>query len=261
MTLFSRLLAGLTLLLAAVLLLLSLTAAVAVWFLRQPVTSRATNLLARIESALQVAQNGLTSLQTSLDRSSERLLSVRQEQRKLDQQTNPPSSARRLLARTVQQRLSPELGDAHSTLHTVAEASIVVSSILEDIGNVPFLANAGLDSQDLTRLNQRLLQVESSAWELSRLLGDPDSSAEADAQLSRVEQTILALRTLITQYESKLLQARQQKELLQSRIFPWITPATLLLSLLCFWFALSQISLLVHAWSWCRHSSSSPHPV
>jgi hypothetical protein len=54
---------------------------------------------------------------------------------------------------------------------------------------------------------------------------------------------------------------RQKTEELNSRTLPWITPATVLVSLVCFWIALSQVSLLCHARSWERHSGcANPWP-
>jgi len=46
----------------------------------------------------------------------------------------------------------------------------------------------------------------------------------------------------------QLAQVRQRAEALKSRALPWITPAALLI-----WIALSQVSVLFHAWSWWKH--------
>jgi hypothetical protein len=39
---------------------------------------------------------------------------------------------------------------------------------------------------------------------------------------------------------------------MKSRTLPWITPAAVVISVVSFWFALSQVSLLCHAWSWLK---------
>jgi hypothetical protein len=251
-----RILAGLVLLLGAAGLLLSLAGGVGVWIVKEPATAKATRIFGRIEAALDVADQGLDHVKSSLARAVERLDSAREEQRKLAQESRTPDVARRFLARTVQQRIAPGIGDAHEKLHTVAEAAVVVNSVLEDVGNIPFLSIPGLDTDRLAEINSNLSRVESSTWELLRLLGESGSEAGMDAanRLSQVERTLKTMQGLIAEYEPQLTQVRQRTETLKSWTLPWITPATILISAVCFWIALSQVSLMAHALSWWRHS-------
>ena len=157
------------------------------------------------------------------------------------------------MARTVQQRIAPEIGNAQETIHTVAEAAVVVNSVLEDLGNFPFLSTSGLDSAQLTEITGTLSQMESSAWELTRLLGEPGLDSEStDIQLSRIDQTLKTMQRLVAEYEPQFRQVRERTESLKANILRWITPSSVLISLVLFWIALSQISVLVHAWSWFR---------
>jgi hypothetical protein len=258
-----RVLAGLVLLLSTAGLLLSVAGGVGVWIVKGPVTDRATRVFGRVEAALDVVEQGLDHAQASLARAAERLDGVKQEQRKLAREPRRNSALGRLLARTVQQRVAPELGDAHETLHTVAEAAVVVNSVLEDVGNLPPLATSGLDLDRLTELNSRLADVGPAAWELSRLLGEPgpESDPEAGAQLSRIERTLDTMRGLVGQYQAQVAQARQRTEELKTRTLAWITPAAVLVSLVCFWIAASQVSLLSHARSWWRRSAGTAQAI
>jgi hypothetical protein len=238
-------------------LLLSLAAGIGIWIVKEPVTTKATRIFERIDAALDIADEGLDHVKTSLTRASERLDRAREEQRQLSQGPRRNNMTQRLLARTVLPRIAPDFGDAHETLHKVAEAAVVVNSVLEDVGNFPFLSVAGLDVGDLTQVNSLLSQVESRAWDLSRLLGEPPSDPDSDAvgpQLSRIEQALKTMQRLLAEYEPHLTQVRQRTEQLKSSIFSWITPAAILVSFVCFWIALSQVSLLAHAWAWWRQS-------
>jgi hypothetical protein len=255
MNVCKRILAGLTLLLATVMLLLSLAGGVGVWIVKEPATDKATHVFERIEAALKVADEGLGQVKTSLDRAAERLDSDKKEQRKLAQKPQEGGAIRRLMLRTVQQ-VAPELGNANEKLHTVAEAAVVVNSILEDVGSFPFLSISGLDLDRLTEMNSRLADVGPAAWELSRLLGEPapgDSDTATNTRLSTVERTLKTMQGFVAEYHPRVTEVRQRTEGLKSRIFFWITPASVLVSLICFWIALSQISVLFHAWSWWKH--------
>jgi hypothetical protein len=257
MWVWKRFLAGLTLLIGVAALLLSLAGAIGVWVVKGPVTASATHIFERIEAALDIADQGLDHVETSLSRAAERLDSAKEEQRKLAREPRTADVARRFLARTVQQRIAPEIGDSLEELHTVAEAAVVVNSVLEDVGSLPFLSISGLDLDQLTEMNSRLADVAPAAWELSRLLGEsgqePDSDA-ASTQMSRVERALSTLRGMVAEYEPQVKQVRQRTDDLKSRTLPWVTPAAVLFSLVCLWVALSQISVLCHAWSWWRRA-------
>jgi hypothetical protein len=258
-----RILAGLTLLLSTAGLLLSIAAGVSVWVVKEPVTAKATRTFARVDAALDVADKGLEHVKAKLDRATERLETVKAEQQKLAKKPRKGLSARRVLARTVQRKIVPEVGDAHEKLHTVAEAAVVVNSVLDDLSNFPYLSVAGLDIDQLTAMNSRLAEVAPAAWELSRLIGEPAPAAgeDAGAQLSLVERFLKRMRALIDEYEPRLREVRQRTEELKSRTLPNITPAAVGISFVCFWIALSQVSLLAHAWSWWKGPNHNASPA
>jgi flagellar hook-length control protein FliK len=103
---------------------------VGVWIVKESMTTRTTRLFERVEAALDIAEQGLDHVQTNLANAVERLEGVKAEQRKLAQEPQRANALRRLMARTVAPRIAPEFGDAHDTLHTVAEAAVVVDIVL-----------------------------------------------------------------------------------------------------------------------------------
>jgi hypothetical protein len=247
-----RILAAITMLLSTVGLLIALAGGIGVWLVKEPVTEKATALFERIETKLDKADKGLEHAEKTLARASDRLADVREERRKAAANPGRLDVARRFLARTVRQTIAPDLGDAHETLHTVSEAAVVVNSILDDMGSFPFLGVTGLDVDRLSEMNSRLAGVGPMAWELSRLLGDSAPDSDPGAQLSRIEQTLKTMQGLITDYQSQVTQVRERTDALKSLLFRWIMPVTIGISVVCFWIALSQISLLCHAWSWWK---------
>jgi hypothetical protein len=242
-------------LVALVILLLVVAAGVGVWIAKPPVTATAHHLFERVEVALDMADQGLDHAGVSLTKASERLDSVKQQQRKIAQEPRRASTIGRMLARTVQQKIAVDLEDAQETLHDVAEAAVVVNSMLEDIGSFPLLSESGIELSGLHAMNNRLADVGPAAWELSRLLGDPASDSErnsAGEELSKIERTVETMQRLIGDYHTQIKQVRERVDGLKSRTFKWITPAAVLISFLCFWFAVSQISLMARAISWWR---------
>jgi hypothetical protein len=252
MSVCKRLLGILAFLLGAAGLLLSLAVGVGVWVVKEPVTARLMHISERVDGGLDLVEQKLDHARTSLANAAERLENVKQERKQLPKESQRWDFARRAMASTVQRTLAPELGNAHKDLHAVAEAAVVVNSVLEDVGNLPFLSETGLDMDRLAEINSRIARVGPAAWELSRLLGEADP--EADAQMSQVEQLLTRLRELVADYQNQVQQVRQRTTALQARVFAWITPAAILVSSVGFWVALSQLCILSRAWSWIRQS-------
>src|SRR5262249_38420693 len=159
MNVCKRILAGLTFLLSVVALLGSLAGGVGVWMVQGTVRAKATKVFDRIEAKLDIADESLDHVQTSLATAAKRLDEV--QERRRTQPQEPQSRLRKFLVQTVQQSLGPRFVKAHEELHTVVEAAAVVNSMVEDVGNFPLLAIAGLDVGDLTEVNNSLTTVES----------------------------------------------------------------------------------------------------
>src|SRR5262245_11901030 len=162
MTLVWRVLILLVVVVAVAALLLSLTVGIGVWVVKGRVTDFATRKFDKAEAALDKADRGLTLVNATLANAAERLEAVRQEQRSIPRNNN---LARRLMARTVQQTIAPQLGEAQGTLSTIAEALVVVNSVLEDTAELP-TESVGLDADQLTRLRGQLSQTTPAVWEL-----------------------------------------------------------------------------------------------
>jgi hypothetical protein len=256
-----RIVAVIVFVLSAAMLIACLAVGVGVWVVKPRATAKATTVFGRIEAALDVADENLGQVQASLARASERLDSARQEQQKLAQEPQPNSALTRMVARSVLPRVAPDLGNAQEKLHNVAEAAVVVNSVLEDVGNFPLLSVTGLDVDRLTEMNSRLADVGPAAWELSRLLGDPGDSDTAGSHVSRIERTLQTVQASIAEYQPRLADVRQRSEALESRTLHWMTPGSILITLACLWIGLSQVSVMTHARSWWGRSACAAAAV
>ncbi|HMF16637.1 MAG TPA: hypothetical protein VKE98_05485 [Gemmataceae bacterium] len=257
MIVWKRLAAAFILLLGIMGLLLSIAGGVGVWIIKEPVTERMTHVFNRLDAALKAADEALAQVKTSLANAAKRLEEVKVEQQKLAEQPQKDSALGRLLARKLQ-KIAPDFGGAQDKLQTIGEAAVVVNSVLEDLGNIPFLSAAGLDDDRLKKIHSLLSDVTPAAWELSRLLGE--SAPEADASVSNIERMLATMQGLIAEYEPQLQQARGRTEDLKSRVLDGIPLAAVIISLACLWIALGQLSLLCHGLSWWKsagHRSAS----
>jgi hypothetical protein len=231
-----------------------------VWIIKEPARAKATRVYERIEAALEVAEQNLDQVKVGLARARTRLDEAREEQRNLAQERSN-NALRQKLIRMVQRGIAPELGNANEKLHTIAEAAVVVNSILEDLGNIPILSVAGLDLDSLTEVNAQIARAGPAAWELNRLLGEPEPDADAAVQESRIERALQSMKGLIADFEPQLTDVRRRTEELKSKTLPWITPGTILISGMCLWIALSQVSFMFHAFSWWKRRDQAAPPA
>src|SRR5262249_46138019 len=95
-----------------------------------------------------------------------------------------------------------------------------------------------------------------SAWKLGRLLGEPGvTDDEEGTNLSQVEQAIQSVRQLLADFEPRLAEVRARTEAVENKANWWLANGPIIISVACAWIALSQISLLVAAWSGWRRAA------
>ena len=110
--------------------------------------------------------------------------------------------------------------------------------MLDDVGNFPFLSESGLDVQRLTDLNNSLADVGPTAWELSRLLGDPNTEADTvHAQFTSVDRILQRIHGSLDEWEPEVERVLQRTKQLKEEAVAWIMPLSILTSAICFWIA------------------------
>jgi hypothetical protein len=57
---------------------------------------------------------------------------------------------------------------------------------------------------------------------------------------------------LVDEYKPQVTEVRRRTEALHSNFLRWVTPVSVLVSVVACWIALSQVSLMAHAWSWWK---------
>jgi hypothetical protein len=175
---------------------------------------------------------------------------------KLTEAPVPEPGAGQFLGRTVYLSLDPYMrGRMSARASYTKPAELGQVMVGGTVSQVVGSNHSGCRHRDL---NSRLADVGPAASELGRLLGAQEEDARAAGQqLLRIGLTVKMLQGLIADYEPRLTAVRQRTEQLKSRTLPWITPAVILISVVCLWVALSQLSLMAHTWSWWTRAGHS----
>lgn len=251
------LLSVLVMVVAVVVGLAALAGGVGVWVVKAPLTARTTQLLDRADKALEVAGVALREADTSLDRALASVQSVKEGHARLTGNTAQDRPALSLIALSLQDGLLPQVHDARQRLLVAAEAAVAIQSVLGGIGDFPLLSISPLDQERLQQVSTDLGRVGASAQELRAMLtsaagGDGVAPAAVGSRAGDIQQVLQEVRVLAAEYARKVAQVRTEVGTLRSRVLAWIGPATVVVSALLFWIALSQVSVLAHAWSWLR---------
>ncbi len=118
-------------------------------------------------------------------------------------------------------------------------------------------------------MNQRVAEMGTAAGKLTDLLGQPGAAGneEFENEATLIEQKVQFLLGLVDEFARKLTDIRDRAAALKIRTERYLFIGAVALTVLLSWFALSQISLMAHAWSWIRSQTilnpipnGPPHP-
>jgi hypothetical protein len=267
MSFVRRLLAVVVILVSAAFLIAALAGSISVWVVKQPLIERTTKIGDRVDRALALAERGLGEVDAGLQKATESVNAIKDNHAKLGGDKEQNRFLMRLIAMRIDEGLAPQVQDTRQRLLAVTEAAVAINSVLGDLNELPSGSISGPDADRLKQISDLLQRLAASAQELNGMLTNPKPegvSADAvGARVINIDQVLQTIRARVAEYLLQVTDFKQQVDTLRSRILRGVNLGTPIASLVFLWIAVSQVSLLVHAWSWLkkRHSgalASSP---
>lgn len=254
MIIIRRVVAVLVTVVSVAVLLAALAGGVGVWVIKGRLTAETTRLLDRADAALDVAGRALGDADTSLTRAADSVQKMKEGHSQLvggaAQDRRP---ALNLIALSLNDGLMPQVRDARGRLQAAAEVAVALQSLLGGIDQLPLVSVSRPEADRIREANDDLTQVAGSAEALRGLLtggaGGP-APAAVGSRVDNIQRLLKEVRSRIEEYERKVTDARQEVGVVRARALAWIGPGTLIVSLVLFWIALSQVSVLAHVRSW-----------
>jgi hypothetical protein len=255
-----RILGAVVAVLAALMLLASLGAAVAVWVVRPRLEAGASKLFARVDAALDVTRRGVGQVNDVLEKSEANLREFRERT-----PADPAGGDRlrqpalRIAVSKLRSQYSPQ--ELHDNLTAAAEAIVVANTVLESAGESPLNPRADLDADRVRQMSARLTEAGKLTQELSAMVDDEGATATGMRdQASRIEEALTTVHTTTKEYESQIDDIADRVARLKLRIQFWFTAGPVVATVVLLWFAVSQVSLLMHAVSWLRKRAKPAAP-
>jgi hypothetical protein len=236
---FRRLIAFLFVILGVVGLLACLAGIAACWYFRPGVTGKATHACERTEVVLEVTNKSLKRVEASLAQARTDLATVPKE---------PPapqlSPLKKAALRQVTNGFVPQLENAGQTLNTVADAAVVLNSLLEGMGQIPLVHMTPLDMDQVQGAAGKVKELGETARTLNTLL-DEMSGNDADQTTARIEDGLAQAISRIGELTKRLTDARDQIQEIHANLGRWLTTAAIVLTVLLAWIALGQLCLVL----------------
>jgi hypothetical protein len=246
-----RIFAGILILLSAIFFVASLVGIGAIWYYREPLTREVTGQLTGIDAELALAEATLRSSEQELERALRLVDTTEDALEKLTEQSESAESLFERIQSTLDDRLLPELKttrgrilEARSTLENLQRILTGVSSFIPGV-------DLGVPSTTLTNLitsaqslDTEIANMEVLATQASTFVADTGYLLGGD--LSQTRESLETFLSSIQDYETKVARWREQSADVLENAPRWIDQASIILTVFLIWFALSQLSLLLH---------------
>jgi hypothetical protein len=249
MNLLRRLLGILVLLLSTVCFIGCIAAIVGTWMARQDLAEKTRTIFGRLEVGLERASTVNRNVGQAMEKARADVAKVERELVEFqgaEKTKRPPGAVRRL----VWQKVGPRLNELSGRLATSADAAIVVHSLLQSLQELPLSQIGRINPERLERLTDRSAQLSASVQKLQVLVGDGDREVAEGAR--EVDHVLQNCQTVVDEWQSDLDTAHAELPHFEAKILGWITATAIIVTAVCVWVALSQVSVFAHALIWCR---------
>ena len=245
-----KILAWTLIVLSSLFLLLSVAGILAAWVYNEPLTREASSQLTGIDNELAQAEATLTSTKVELDRAMRLVDAAQTALEQLAEQSTNADSLLDGIQSSLDDKLLPELKTTRERLGAARTSLENLRSLLQGLGSIPFL-DLRFPDQILTdlinstnTLDGEISNAEDLAMRASTFVSDTSYLLGGD--LTETRASLVNFLGAVDEYQGKVGDWRKQVSGLLDALPVWIDRASIILTLLLFWFGLSQFSLLLH---------------
>lgn len=245
-----KLFAWLILVLSGIFLVLSVVAIITIWVYNKPLTEKLTGQLRDIDSQLAQAQTTLANSEKELERALRIVNSAQDALDKLAQQTHSAGNLLDTIQTTLDDNLLPELKTTRERIDSARSTLEQLQSLLAglqgfvplDLGSIDKIFSDLITSAN--SLDTEISNVEALGKQASLFVSD--SSFLLGGDLTETRDSLETFLAAIQEYETKMEGWRSQVAFLLENTPRWINQASIALTIFLVWFAISQLSLLLH---------------
>jgi len=246
-----KIFSGVLIVISSVLLLLSLVGIGAAWYYNEPLTGEAVSRLREVEAELTQTQSALQDARAELERT---LRIVDSAEQTLETLSDELAQAKKLFDefdKTLGDSLIPGLESSRDRLASLRGTLEELRTTLEQINSLPFV-DLNLPGDELLQalistvdsIDAQIAGMETLAERASTFAEDVSYLMGGD--LGETRQRLKEFVRVVNEYEQKVSDWHAQVVMLIESVPGWIDRASVLLTVILFWFGFSQFGLLLH---------------
>lgn len=246
--------AGILIGLGSLIFLASLVGMVLAWVYNEPLTLEATTRLEEVETQLSQIQIDLRKAKSEVERALRIIQSAEDALLSLTQQTADAKEILEQVNQTLDDELIPGLDSTRTRISEVRTVLEDLRGSLEQLNSLPFIElNVPGDEllsniiSEVDSLDSEIANVQDLAQRASVFISDTSYLLGGDFQSTK--QNLQDLLEVLEGYDGKLTGWLDQVAMLKESVPGWIDNASISLTVVLFWFAFSQLGLILHGLS------------
>ena len=232
-------------------LILSIIGIVLAWAYNEPLTKVSVSRLRTVDSQLEQIQTDLRSAKAEVERALRIIQSAEDALASLTQQTTDAKSLLEDVNATLDDQLIPGLATTRTSITQVRGTLEDLRGALEQLNSLPFVdLNIPGDElllsiiKQVDDLDSGIADVQDLAQRASTFISDTSYLLGGD--FNETKQELEDLVVVLTDYDQKAADWREQISTVAESAPRWIDNASLSLTLGLLWFGFSQFGLILH---------------
>lgn len=246
-----KILAGVLVGVSSIILLASLVGMVLAWVYNEPLTLEAETRLGELEAQLEQVQTDLRNAKEEVERALRIIQSAEDALASLTQQAGDAQELLEEVNQTLDDELIPGLENTRTKLTEVRAILEDLRAALQQLNSLPFV-NFEVPGDDIIlnilngvdSLDVEIENVQDLAQRASTFINDTSYLLGGDFETTK--QNLQDLLKVLEGYDLKLTGWLEQVQTLKDSAPKWIDNASLSLTFVLFWFAFSQLGLILH---------------
>lgn len=241
--------------LAAVMLIACFVGIFQVWAYRQKAINLIQEVSQKLEGGIQRATAAGKNVQSALDLARANVAAVNQQSSKRNDNGEMNRFEADILRGMIQRQVGPSINDLGGRLAVMSDAAIAVSSLLRNLHFAPTSDFGRIDDSRQTQWANQASLLAVKLQQLQGVVGNGDRQA-TDKDITdatrEVELVLQLCQSTLADWLSELAEASARLPIAKSETMYWLHAGAIIITIVCVWVAISQVSLFVHGWGWLR---------
>lgn len=246
-----KILIGTLIVLSSTFLILSILGIALAWVYNEPLTKETVSRLQEVDSQLEQIQTDLRNAKAEVERALRIIQSAEDALASLTQQTTDAKTLLEDVNATLDDKLIPGLAATRINITEVRNTLEDLRATLKQINELPFI-NLNIPGDELLlsiidqvdSLDGEIVNVQDLAQRASTFISDTSYLLGGD--FNETKQQLEDLVVVLTEYDKKTADWREQIATTIKSAPRWIDNASLSLTVALLWFGFSQFGLILH---------------